>query len=122
MWEHNLAIRQPFGVSVFGSALLKASPDLVSITATVSRLEQKPAEAFAKARKGSQSVAEFLKRARVPEVGASRVSLTQQFRYVGGEQKFIGYAARVEFSVIVRELDRVEELLTGLVDAGANEL
>lgn len=41
---------------------------------------------------------------------------------MGGEQKFIGYAARVEFSIILRELDRVEEVLTGLVDAGANEL
>jgi uncharacterized protein len=122
MWEHNLTIRQPFGVSVFGSALLKAAPDLASIMATVSRLEQKPSEAFAKAKKGAQGVAEFLRKARVPEVGTSRVSLTQQFRYIGGETKFIGYQARVDFSVIVRELDRVEELLTGLVDSGANEL
>jgi len=122
MWEHNLAIQQPFGVSVFGSALIKASPDLFSIVATVSRLEQKPSDAFANARKGAQSVAEFLRKSRVPEIGSSRISLSQEFRYVGGETKFVGYRAKIAFNIILRELDRVEELLTGLVDAGANEL
>jgi uncharacterized protein YggE len=122
MWGNHLAIQQPFGLSVFGSALLKAAPDLVSVRVAVSRLEQKLSDAFAKARKGAQAVAEFLRKARVTEVGTSRISLAQQFRFVSGENRFLGYAARVDFSLIVRELDRVEELLNGLVDAGANEL
>lgn len=122
MWPHNPAIQQPFGVSVFGSALLRAPPDLVSIRAAVFRIEQKPSDAFAKARKGAQMVADFLRRSRVTEVGTSKVFLSQQSRFVAGEQRLVGYIARIEFTLIVRELNRVEDLLTGLVNAGANEL
>lgn len=122
MWEHNLTIKTPFGISVFGSALVKAAPDCASIVATVGRLEQKPAEAFAKARKGAQAVSEFLRRAKIEEVATSRITLSQEFRFISGEQRFLGYHARVGFNIIIRELDRVEEVLTGMVEAGANEL
>lgn len=122
MWENNLTIRHPFGLSVFGSALIKASPDCVSIMVGVSRVEQKPTDAFSKARKGSQSVSEFLRRSQVAEFGASRITLSQDFRYTGGENRFVGYKARMSFTLILRNLDRLEDVLTGLVDAGANEL
>lgn len=122
MWEHNLTIRKPFGLSVFGSALLKAAPDCASILASVSRLEQSPPDAFANARMAAQKVAEFLRKAKTPDVGTSRISLSQEFRYTGGESKFIGYQATVDFSIVIRELDRIEEVLSGLVESGANEL
>ena len=122
MWEHNLTIHDPFGLSVFGSALVKAPPDCVSIMVGVSRLEQKPTDAFSKARKGSQSVAEFLRRSQVAEFGASRISLSQDFRYTGGETRFVGYKAKMSYTLILRDLERLEDVLTGLVEAGANEL
>jgi hypothetical protein len=56
----NLTIEQPFGISVFGSALLRVSPDFATIRAAVTRLEEKPSEAFTKARKGAQAVTSFL--------------------------------------------------------------
>ena len=122
MWEQNLTIRHPFGISVFGSALIKASPDCASIMVGVSRIEQKPTDAFSKARKGAHSVAEFLRRSQAGEFGASRVSLSQEFRYTGGESRFVGYKARMSYNLMLRDLDRLEEVLTGLVEAGSNEL
>jgi uncharacterized protein YggE len=122
MWEHNLAIRNPFGVSVFGSALITAPPDCVSILVGVSRLEQKPADAFSKARKGAQTVADFLRRSQIQEFGSSRVSLSADFKYSGGEQRFVGYKAKMAYTLVVRDLDSLEEVLAGLIDAGANEL
>src|ERR1051326_6174831 len=122
MWENNLTIRNPFGLSVFGSALIKAPPDCVSITVGVSRLEQKPSDAFSKARKGAKSVAEFLRGSQLSEYGASRIFLSQDFRYTGGETRFVGYKAKMAYTLILRDLDRLEDTLTGLVDAGANEL
>lgn len=122
MWEQSLTIQSPFGVSVFGSALLRVSPDSASIIADITRLEQKPSDAFAKARKASQSVVEYLRHASVSEFGASRVSLSQDMRYVGGETRFMGYKARISFGVVLRSLDRVDEVISGLVDAGTNEI
>jgi uncharacterized protein len=121
MIEHQ-SIRTPFGITVFGSAISRVAPDLASLKVSVTRVELKPSDAFTKARQGSQAVQDALRKARITEYGASRVTLAQQHRYIGGETKFVGYQAKVSFHVMLTELDRVEELLTALVAAGANEV
>jgi uncharacterized protein YggE len=115
-------VRTNQGVRVFGSAVLRVAPDTASIVVAVSRTEQKPEAAFAKARAGAQAVNTYLHTAGVRDFGSSRVTLAQQYRYVSGENKFIGYQARIVFNVIFRELDKLDGLLSGLIAAGANEL
>jgi len=88
----------------------------------VSRVEQKPADAFAKAKRGAQAVAIFLRRSEIADFGASRVSLSQDFRHSAEETRFVGYKAKMSYGLLLRDLDRLEEILAGLVDAGANEL
>jgi uncharacterized protein YggE len=63
-----------------------------------------------------------LAQAQVEEVGSSRVSLSQTFNYVGGESRFVGYTAKISFHVLLRNLDKMEEILSGVVDAGANSI
>ncbi len=52
----------------------------------------------------------------------ARIALSQEFRFISGEQKFIGYKAKIGITVVLRDLDRVEEIMMGLVDAGVNEI
>lgn len=122
MWEESLTIRNPFGLSVFGSALIKTPPDLVSIHANVARVEQTPSAAFSKARKAAHHVTDFLRSSKVEEFGVSRMRLAPEFDYVGGKRTFLGYVARIGFIVVVRDLERTEEVVSGLVDAGAAEV
>jgi uncharacterized protein YggE len=122
MYDLRQAITTPFGVTVFGSAISRVAPDLASVACAVSRLEQKPDKAFAEARKGAQSVQECLRRLKVVDFGASRVTLEQKHRFSNGENRFIGYEARIAFRVQVPELDRTEQVVCALVDAGANEI
>ena len=110
------------GVQVFGSALLRVPPDIASIVVSVSRLEDEPTHAFSKAHASAKAVHSYLLRANVDEVQSSRITLSQETRYEHGEPRFIGYQARLGYHVILRDLDRVEEILIGLIDAGANEL
>src|SRR5262249_53770299 len=112
----------PSGITVFGSAVSRVSPDVATVKCTVSRLADKPAKAFAEARKGSQSVQECLRKHKVTDFGASRITLAQQTRYVNGEHKFAGYLAKVSFRAVVGELESVEDVVCALVDAGANEI
>jgi hypothetical protein len=49
MFGDSSAITHPFGISVFGSTLLRVPPDSVVIRAAITRLDEKPSEAFAKA-------------------------------------------------------------------------
>lgn len=110
------------GVKVFGSAVVRVTPDTASIVVAVARTEQKPEAAFAKASAGAQGVTAYLQKAGIKDFGSSRVTLSQEFRYTNNENKFVGYQARIEFNVILREMDKVDAVLSGLIAAGANTL
>lgn len=122
MMNQEQLIQTPFGISVFGSALIRVDPDIVSLNFAVSRLQQHPKNAFQEVREASQAVRKYLEQAAVGEVGTSRVTISRSFRYTAGEQKFIGYTAKVAFHVLLRQLDRMEDVLSGIVDAGVNEI
>jgi uncharacterized protein YggE len=110
------------GVKVFGSAVLRVAPDTASIVVAVSRLEQKPEAAFSKAREGAQGITAYLHKAGIKDFGSSRVTLSQEFRYTNSESKLVGYQAKIEFNIYLREMDRVDTVLSGLIAAGANAL
>ena len=114
--------RTTCGVKVFGSAVVRVAPDTASIAVAVCRIDPKPEAAFSKAREGAQGVTTYLHNAGVKDFGSSRVTLSQEFRYTNGESKFVGYQAKIEFSVILREMDKVDAVLSGLIAAGANIL
>ena len=121
MYQEQL-IQNPFGINVFGSSLIRVEPDIVSLSFAVSRIQKHPKDAFQDVRKASQSVRKYLEQAKVDEVNTSRVSISQTFRFISGEQKFMGYTAKVVFHVLLKKLDQMEDLLSGIVDAGANEI
>jgi uncharacterized protein len=122
MWEESLTIKQPFGISVFGSALIKTSPDIVSIQASVNRTEEKPDAAFSKARKAARAVTDFLRHSGIDDFGMSRMTLGPEFEFSAGKKRFVGYTAKISFRVVLKVLDKAEEIVSGLVDAGASEI
>lgn len=64
----------------------------------------------------------FLRNTPVKESGLSRISLAQQYRFTGSEKQPIGYLARIGLTVVLSELDQMEYVVSGLVDAGVNEI
>src|SRR4029078_12694958 len=79
-------------------------------------------EAFRAARAGTQAVRAYLQAAELREVSSSRVTLSQTQRFVNGAQTFVGYTARAAFHLLLYDMDRMEEVLTGVVDSAANEV
>lgn len=120
--DHQQAVPAPCGVSVFGSSMIRVAPDVAVLNIAAVSLQKQPEAAFAEARGSAESVRVFLQRAGVPDVASSRITLKQEFRYTGGEQRFEGYLARVGFQILLRDLDRIEEILLGAVKAGATEI
>lgn len=116
------AIRTPFGINAFGSAIIRVDPDIASLNFAVSRLEQQPKEAFRVAHLGARAVRDFLTQAKIKDVGASRITLSQTSRYSNGETRFVGYTARVAFHIVINDLDSIEEILIGIIEAGANQI
>jgi uncharacterized protein YggE len=120
--QSHQSIQHPFGITVFGSAIIRVEPDVASLTLGVTNLKPRPRDAFNETRAGAAKVRKYLAQAGIEEVATSRISLAQTQRYTGGENRFVGYAARLSFNILLRDLDRVEEILTGAVDAGTNEV
>ncbi|MGB0065095.1 MAG: SIMPL domain-containing protein [Terracidiphilus sp.] len=122
MFGNTLAIENPYGISVFGSVVLRVTPDSVLINSAVTRIAHNAAEAFSEAKKGAHAVAEFLRRSNIDDFGTSRISLTSEFRFISGEQRFQGYRATVGFMVKINNLEIFESVITGIVEAGANDV
>jgi uncharacterized protein YggE len=114
-------IQNPFGITVFGSARLKVSPDFAMVMASVTRVDQKPSVAFSQAQQGAREVIEFLRKSHVEEFGTSRISLVREIR-VGASDQQLRYKAGVGFNIRISKLDLLENLLIGIVEAGANEI
>jgi uncharacterized protein YggE len=116
------SVPQSPGIKVFGSAVLRVEPDVASLQFAVSRQAKKPREAFRETREAARGVRTYLVQAGVGDVAASRISLQQTHEYSGGKHHPTGYLARVGFHVVLTDLDRMEEVLAGVIDAGANEV
>jgi uncharacterized protein YggE len=110
------------GVKVFGSAVLRVEPDVVSLQFAVSRQAKKPRDAFHLTHQAVKAVRTYLGQVGAGDVAASRINLSHLWEYSGGKRHDTGYAARVSFNVLLADLDRMEEVLIGVVDAGANEI
>jgi len=116
------AIRSPQGISVFGSALLRVAPDVVSLSFSATRLQKKPDAAFKEARAAAASIRTFLDSAGIKDVRASRISLSQHWTYANNTRRSDGYIASAAFSLLLDDLDRLEPVLSGVVAAGANNV
>ena len=111
------------GIKVYGSAVLRVEPDVASIQFAVSREAKQPKDAFQETHKAVKKVREFLERfGGTGDVAASRINLFEEDEYINGRHQKTGYSAKVSFNVLLSDLGRIEELLVGVVDAGANHI
>ena len=115
-------IKTPFGINSFGSTLIRVAPDIASLNFSVSHLAQHPKEAFAQTQLLAQQVRSYLALAQILDVNSSNISLSESTRHVNGQYKFEGYRAKITFNVLLRDLGRLEEILSGIVDAGVNSI
>lgn len=118
------SIERPAGINVYGSQLVRVDPDFAVLDFAVIATEATPRLAFSKAREAAAAVRSFVGKASIPDadVRTSQMSLQQAFEHQGGLQRAIGFTAKVGFQVVTDALDRIELLLTGVVDAGANRV
>lgn len=118
------SIRNPSGISVFGSYVVRVEPDVALVTFSVAHTKAEPPAAFAATRQAVADVREYLRRADVAQadVQTSIVNLSADWQGYGKERVFLGYEARTSLSVRLTDLRRFEEILAGVVQAGANQI
>lgn len=118
------SIRNPSGISVFGSYVVRVEPDVALVTFSVAHTKAEPPAAFAATRQAVSEVRSYLRQADVApgDVQTSIVNLSAEYQGYGKERVFLGYEARTSLSVRLTDLRRFEEILAGVVQAGANQI
>lgn len=118
------SIQHPSGISVFGSYVLRVEPDVALVTFAVANTQPEPPAAFAATRKAVTDIRAYLREADVAQadVQTSLVNLSAEYHGYGKERVFLGYEARVSLSVRLTDLRRFEDILAGVVQAGANQI
>lgn len=104
------SIRNPLGVTVYGSALLRTEPDLAEAWLAISRVAKDPAEAFKQTRGAVLAVREALANSGI-DAGAMevpRIAVEDAFEGFAPNRKFIGYKAAVTFRIRVHDLELLE--------------
>jgi uncharacterized protein YggE len=110
------------GIKVFGSAVLLVEPNVASLQFAVARQAKQPKDAFHATHQAVKHVRAYLTQVGAGDVASSRVTLSRTYEYVNQRQQPTGYSAAVSFNVVLSDLDRIEEILAGVVDAGVNEI
>lgn len=118
------SIGRPIGINVFGSYVLRVEPDVALVRVVVACLEQEPSAAFATNRAAVAKVRAFLTEAGVPtaDVQSSHVRLSDEHVWKDRERVHLGYRASVGLAVRLTALSRFEEIVAGVIEAGANEI
>lgn len=116
------SVPHPTGINVFGSFVLRVEPDVALVRFTVSRTDPEAARAFAATRAAVTEVRAFLAETKVPtaDVQSSHVRLTNEHEYRDQRRTHIGYNASIGLTIRITELPRFEEIVGGVVEAGAN--
>lgn len=109
-------------LAVTGTAIVRVEPDLVSATFAVVRTADTPERAYESTRDSSSTVRHFLQEFGNTEVRTSRMSLHQETPRGPADARQLGYVARIEFAVLLRNIEATEKLISGVVSAGANQL
>jgi uncharacterized protein YggE len=110
-------------ICVTGRGEATVAPDLAIASFTLSGENKELATARDDVNRRASAVLEWLRRLEIAagDVSAPDVSIQPQYDYRRG-QRLVGYRVARAVTVTVRDLDRLGEVLDGVVAAGANEV
>ncbi len=108
-------IQNPHGLSMFGSCVVYVDPDYCTVDFAVTRIAAKPDDAAKATSQAASAVAGFLKASQI-EQRNFRQSRTE-IHIRDGQ-----YIAEIRFNLTIDNLDKVEAILVGVINAGANDV
>jgi uncharacterized protein YggE len=118
------AIPHPHGVTAFGSAQIRVVPDIAEVQLSITRIQEKPRDAFAETGAVARALSAALAECGIAssDVATDRAVLQDAWQGRGQDSTHVGFEAKIRFRVIVRDLDQLETVLTRAVEAGANQI
>lgn len=117
-------IDQPWGLSVHGTGVVRAEPEIARIAVAVDVVEGEADAAFAGASTAVTRVREVIRAHGIADsaVSSSRLSIKSAYDGYGESRKLLGFRCRVEYAIQTQEIEAVQRLVTAIVAAGAEHV
>lgn len=112
------AVPNPNGVTTFGSCVVHIEPDFATVDLAVSKTTQRPDEAANHVRQIATTLRGYFPRAGVESVRASRLELLP----IQENGKLLGFHAQVRFNLTIKDLERVDAVIVGGLNAGITDV
>ena len=110
------------GIVCFGSALIRVDPDFASLTFEIGVVNKNPQNAFSKAKEISKQLNKVLQSWEKVESRSSNLRLSEEKEHSSGAWRRIGYRASIQTNVVIRDLSKVEEIISAAIDVGAHNI
>jgi hypothetical protein len=109
---------------VSGTGKILAKPDIAITDLAINVEAPTAASAQTEANKKSQAVVDFLKGRGIEEedIRTSSYNIYPQYDYTDGRSIIRGYQVTQSLTVKIREMDKANTVLDGVVDAGVNQV
>ncbi len=110
--------------SVNGTGKITASPDIAVADIAINVEAATSVAAQDEANKKSKTVVQYLENAgiKTTDIKTSGYSIYPQYDYSAGRTRIRGYQVMQSLTVKIRDLDKTNTIIDGVVDAGANQV
>jgi uncharacterized protein YggE len=109
-------------LTISGTAILRVEPDFAVVSLAVVEPDDDPKAAYGKAHRAGAKVRGFVAGFDRVELRSSSVHLGQVTHRAADNQLITQFTARVNLTLLVKELAVMEPLIVGVLEAGANQL
>jgi uncharacterized protein YggE len=110
------------GLSVSATAVLRVEPDIAVVSLAVVQADDDPKAAYSNAHDAIAKVRRFVASFDRVELRSSTVHLGQNFNRAADSKPITRFSARINLTLLVKELTVMESLIIGALEAGANQL
>lgn len=109
-------------LTVTGQGSVSAVPDLATMSLGVTQTERDAKDAMEAAVKDANAMLASLRASGLEEkdIQTGRVSLNSVWDYTGNRSRITGFTASISMNVVLRDLDRIGEVLSVVTDIGGN--
>lgn len=114
--------QEPTGITVHGEGRVDVEPDRAELQLAVSRVAAQPAGAFQETRDAVGSVRVALQATGIAEdaIEVSRLRLNAVYDYSNGRNALTGHEASADVTVVIKDINATDGIITSAIDAGAN--
>jgi uncharacterized protein YggE len=107
---------------VSGTAVLRVEPDIAVVSLAVIKTDDDPKAAYRKAHDATAEVRRFVAGFDQVELRSSSVHLGHARDQGAVNQPTAKFSARINLTLLAKELTAIEPLIVGVLEAGANQL